>query len=179
MPESLTPQFNHLLIHAQADTHRFSRFEKSLKMPYLNFGRGLVVSIAHFNCLPSSLHCTSVLRVHTQRWRSKRSPPMNPSCNILKTLSAVGRNIWLQRHWFLLGLFVFRRTHSARKVYLPCVLQPQETHTPWYMWDEKQKHTHTHTPDDGARRRFLQIVFFFFHIRLMDPMRQAVRTASR
>lgn len=69
--------------------HIFS-FRKSLKMPYLNFGRGLVVSIAHISIVFHRRSSTAqALRMHHRAPTTKKKPTNEP---IMKPLAAVGRN---------------------------------------------------------------------------------------
>lgn len=171
MPESLTPQFKPSSL-GHARTHFLvSKIIKNAISQLRSWSCGFYCT--HFNCLPSSLlHCTSAS--HAPPSADDQEEAHQWTHHEASGSRRQESHIWLRRHWFLLGFFAFRRNHWARKVYLPCALQPQETHTPWCMWDEKPKNTHSgaHTAD-GARRRFLQIFLCFFHIRLVDPMRQA------
>lgn len=146
----------------QRHTNRFSRFEKSLKMPYLNFGRGLVVSIAHFNCLPSLLHCNKALCVHTLNDDDQEEAHQWTHLAIYVEATFGRRQgiTYLITTPLISSRFLRVSKKSLGTPSLPALrtLQPQETHTPRYMWDEKQKHTQTHQMehDDDFYR------FFFF-----------------
>lgn len=128
-------------------------FRKSLKMPYLNIGRGLVVSIAHFNCLPSSFQCCrscgyalcacmGTSGTHDGRWRRRREEAHQ--WTIIATFSRRQEShIWLRRHWFLYFVFDELTQHTES---LPALrTSTTKTYTRRNMWETKNKtHSHTH-----------------------------------